>query len=135
WSGGGVRAGEGGGGGAAGRPWAAGATRRRRRARWRGRRRRSSSSPGDLIALTLSPRHAQRSRHMRAIIVREPGDETVLQLGDAPPPALGPADVRIRVRATAVNRAALLQRQGMYPPPSGASEILGLEGAGDLVGM
>src|SRR5262245_64243553 len=72
---------------------------------------------------------------MRAIIVREPGDETVLQLGAAPPPALGPADVRIRVRATAVNRADLLQRQGMYPPPSGASEILGLECAGDVVEM
>ena len=58
---------------------------------------------------------------MRAILVREPGDESVLQLGEAPPPALGPADVRIRVRATAVNRADLLQRQGMYPPPPGAS--------------
>jgi len=70
---------------------------------------------------------------MRAIIVREPGDETVLQLGDAPPPTLGPAEVRIRVRATAVNRADLLQRQGMYPPPRGASEILGLECAGDVI--
>ena len=72
---------------------------------------------------------------MRAIIVREPGDETVLQLGDAPPPALGPAEIRIRVRATAVNRADLLQRQGMYPPPPGASEILGMECAGDVIEM
>src|SRR5262245_11160451 len=70
---------------------------------------------------------------MRAIIVREPGDETVLELGDAPPPALGPAEVRIRVRATAVNRADLLQRQGMYPPPPAASEMLGLECAGDVI--
>jgi putative PIG3 family NAD(P)H quinone oxidoreductase len=70
---------------------------------------------------------------MRAILVREPGDESVLQLGDAPPPALGPADIRMRVRATAVNRADLLQRQGMYPPPPGASPILGLECAGEVL--
>jgi putative PIG3 family NAD(P)H quinone oxidoreductase len=70
---------------------------------------------------------------MRAILVREPGDESVLQLGEAPPPVLGPADVRIRVRTTAVNRADLLQRQGMYPPPPGASPILGLECAGEVI--
>src|SRR6476661_10321980 len=70
---------------------------------------------------------------MRAILVREPGDETVLALGDAPAPPLEPADVRIRVRATAVNRADLLQRQGLYPPPPGASPILGLECAGDVL--
>jgi putative PIG3 family NAD(P)H quinone oxidoreductase len=73
-----------------------------------------------------------RSR-MRAIVIREPGDESVLTLGEAPPPPLGPADVRIRVRATAVNRADLLQRQGFYPPPPGASPILGLECAGEVV--
>jgi putative PIG3 family NAD(P)H quinone oxidoreductase len=70
---------------------------------------------------------------MRAILVREPGDEPVLTLGEAPSPALGPADVRIRVRATAVNRADVLQRMGLYPPPPGASEILGLECAGEVV--
>jgi NADPH2:quinone reductase len=70
---------------------------------------------------------------MRAILVRQPGDETSLVLGDAPTPALGAADVRIRVRATAVNRADLLQRQGLYPPPPGASDVLGLECAGDVV--
>ena len=69
---------------------------------------------------------------MRAILIREPGDETVLTLGDVPAPPLGPADVRIRVRATAVNRADLLQRQGFYPPPPGASTILGLECAGEV---
>jgi putative PIG3 family NAD(P)H quinone oxidoreductase len=70
---------------------------------------------------------------MRAILVREPGDESVLGLADTPPPALGPADLRLRVRTTAVNRADLLQRQGMYPPPPGASPILGLECAGEVV--
>ena len=69
---------------------------------------------------------------MRAILVREPGDERALVMGDAPRPSLGPADVRIRVRAAGVNRADLLQRQGLYPPPPGASSILGLEGAGEV---
>ena len=69
---------------------------------------------------------------MRAILVREPGDERVLVVGDAPRPRLGAADVRIRVRTAGVNRADLLQRQGLYPPPPGASPILGLECAGEL---
>ena len=69
---------------------------------------------------------------MRAIVVREPGDESVLQIGDVPSPPLGPADIRIRVHASGVNRADLLQRQGLYPPPPGASSILGLEGAGEV---
>src|SRR5262245_47921715 len=72
---------------------------------------------------------------MRAIVIREPGDESVLELGEAPSPAMGDADVRIRVRATAVNRADLLQRQGLYPPPPGASPILGLECAGDVLAV
>jgi putative PIG3 family NAD(P)H quinone oxidoreductase len=69
---------------------------------------------------------------MRAILIREPGGEDVLTLGEAPAPRLGPADVRIRVTATAVNRADLMQRQGHYPPPPGASDILGLECAGTI---
>src|SRR5438477_4303152 len=69
---------------------------------------------------------------MRAIVIREPGDESVLQMGEAPSPALGPADLRIRVRTTTVNRADLLQRQGLYPPPPGASPILGMECAGEV---
>lgn len=64
---------------------------------------------------------------MRAILVQP---DHSLVLGDAPSPALGPDDLRIAVRATAVNRADLLQRAGKYPPPPGASEILGLECAG-----
>lgn len=69
---------------------------------------------------------------MRAIVVTEPGDESVLRIADVPSPVLGPADIRIRVRTTAVNRADLLQRQGLYPPPPGASPILGLECAGEV---
>jgi putative PIG3 family NAD(P)H quinone oxidoreductase len=70
---------------------------------------------------------------MRAVVIREPGDESVLAIGDVPRPGLGPADVRIRIAATAVNRADLLQRQGLYPPPPGASPILGLECAGTVL--
>ena len=68
---------------------------------------------------------------MRAILVEtnvEPDHSLVL--GEAPSPSVGPHDLRIAVRATAVNRADLLQRVGKYPPPPGASEILGLECAG-----
>jgi tumor protein p53-inducible protein 3 len=70
---------------------------------------------------------------MRAIIVDEPGDETRMRMGEVPAPAMAPDSLRIRTLATAVNRADLLQRQGLYPPPPGASEILGLECAGEVV--
>ena len=52
---------------------------------------------------------------------------------DAEVPAVGTGDVRIRVLATAVNRADLVQRSGSYPPPPGASPILGLECAGEVL--
>ena len=67
---------------------------------------------------------------MRAIVFDQPGDESVLHVADVLPPRLGANDLRVRVRAAGVNRADLLQRQGHYPPPAGASEILGLECAG-----
>ncbi len=63
---------------------------------------------------------------MKAILVE--GDE--LTWGDAPEPELGTGEVKIDNRATAVNRADLAQRTGGYPPPPGASPILGLECAG-----
>lgn len=70
---------------------------------------------------------------MKAIVVDTPGAEDVLKIGEAPSPTVTPEDIRIRVRASAVNRADLLQRQGMYPPPPGASAIIGLECAGDVI--
>lgn len=70
---------------------------------------------------------------MKAVVFDRPGDESVLRLGEATRPVLGPEDLRIRVRATAVNRADLLQRRGFYPPPPGASPILGLECAGEVI--
>ena len=67
---------------------------------------------------------------MKAIRIREPGDEEVLELGDVAAPELGSGAIRIRVASAGVNRADLMQRRGLYPPPPGASEILGLECAG-----
>jgi putative PIG3 family NAD(P)H quinone oxidoreductase len=67
---------------------------------------------------------------MRAVTVSEPGGPEVLQWTEVPDPVCGPGEVIIDVAATAVNRADLLQRQGFYPPPPGASDILGLECSG-----
>jgi putative PIG3 family NAD(P)H quinone oxidoreductase len=69
---------------------------------------------------------------VRAVVFDRPGDESVLRVGDVPAPACGPRDLRLRVRAAGVNRADLMQRQGLYPPPPGASPILGLECAGTV---
>jgi putative PIG3 family NAD(P)H quinone oxidoreductase len=70
---------------------------------------------------------------VRAIVLDGFGDESVMRVAEAPAPELAPGTLRIRVAATAVNRADLLQRQGLYPPPPGASEILGLECAGEVI--
>jgi len=70
---------------------------------------------------------------MKAILVDAPGDERMLRMGEFPAPTIGPKDLRLRVMATALNRADLLQRQGLYAPPPGASPILGLECAGQVV--
>ena len=70
---------------------------------------------------------------MRAIVCDRPGDESVLRLGETARPELRAGAIRIRVAATALNRADLLQRQGLYPPPPGASPILGLECSGEVI--
>jgi putative PIG3 family NAD(P)H quinone oxidoreductase len=67
---------------------------------------------------------------MRAVTVREPGGPESLEWGEVPDPVCGPGEVIVDVAASAVNRADLLQRQGFYPPPPGASDILGLECSG-----
>jgi putative PIG3 family NAD(P)H quinone oxidoreductase len=67
---------------------------------------------------------------MRAVTVTEPGGPEVLAWAEVPDPVCGPGEVIVDVAATAVNRADLLQRQGLYPPPPGASDILGLECSG-----
>jgi NADPH2:quinone reductase len=68
---------------------------------------------------------------MKAIIITEPGPASVLQLQERKIPAVGPEDVLIKVKAAGVNRPDVSQRQGVYPPPPGASlDIPGLEIAG-----
>ncbi|OXM52428.1 NAD(P)H-quinone oxidoreductase [Amycolatopsis alba] len=69
---------------------------------------------------------------MYAITIREPGDPDVLEWTEVPDPVAGEGEVVIDVAASAVNRADLLQRQGNYPPPPGASDILGLECSGTI---
>lgn len=70
---------------------------------------------------------------MRAVVLSQFGDESVLQIGEVEQPSIGPDDIRIRVMTTSVNRADLLQRGGHYPPPPGASPVLGLECAGEVI--
>jgi putative PIG3 family NAD(P)H quinone oxidoreductase len=72
---------------------------------------------------------------MRAITAAEPGGPEVLTVSELPDPEPGPGEVLIDVAATAVNRADLLQRQGHYPPPPGASGVLGLECSGTVAAV
>jgi len=67
---------------------------------------------------------------MQSIVIDQPGDESVLKLGDVPEPVPGPTDLLLAVRCAALNRADIMQRQGNYPPPPGAPATLGLECAG-----
>ncbi|WP_018159321.1 NAD(P)H-quinone oxidoreductase [Smaragdicoccus niigatensis] len=69
---------------------------------------------------------------MRAMTMSAPGGPEVLQWTEVSTPTVGDGQVRIDVAATAVNRADLLQRQGFYPPPPGASDIIGLECSGTV---
>jgi putative PIG3 family NAD(P)H quinone oxidoreductase len=70
---------------------------------------------------------------MKAIVFDAPGDESVLRLDEVPAPEMAPDSLRLRVVAAAVNRGDLVQRQGHYPPPPGASKVLGLECAGEVI--
>jgi putative PIG3 family NAD(P)H quinone oxidoreductase len=67
---------------------------------------------------------------MRAVIAPDPGGPDALVVADLPDPKPGPGELVIDMAATAVNRADTLQRQGFYPPPPGASDVLGLECSG-----
>lgn len=69
---------------------------------------------------------------MYAIAIREPGGPEMLEWTEHADPRPGPGDVLIDVAAAGINRADLAQRQGNYPPPPGASELLGLECSGTI---
>ncbi|HVM13340.1 MAG TPA: NAD(P)H-quinone oxidoreductase [Egibacteraceae bacterium] len=72
---------------------------------------------------------------MKAVVAPEPGGPEALHVLDAPEPRPGPEDLLVAVEATAVNRGDVMQRRGRYPPPRGATEILGLELAGEVVAV
>lgn len=70
---------------------------------------------------------------MKVLHFSSPGPAEVLALTDWPDPKIGPGEVLIRVHASGLNNADLLQRRGLYPAPKGESEILGLEIAGEVL--
>jgi NADPH2:quinone reductase len=70
---------------------------------------------------------------MRIIEASQPGGPEVLRPGTAPLPAPKPDEVLIRVQVAGVNRPDVAQRSGSYPPPPGASPLIGLEVAGEVV--
>jgi NADPH2:quinone reductase len=72
---------------------------------------------------------------MTAIEIARPGGPEVLQTCRRPVPSPSPGEVLIKVAAAGVNRPDVMQRQGLYPPPPGASDIPGLEIAGEVIAL
>jgi NADPH2:quinone reductase len=72
---------------------------------------------------------------MRAIRVAAPGGPEALALAAAPRPSPGAGEILVKVEVAGVNRADVMQRRGVYPPPPGAPDILGLEVAGEVVAL
>ncbi|NMG40119.1 zinc-binding dehydrogenase [Chelativorans sp. ZYF759] len=72
---------------------------------------------------------------MTVIAITEPGGPLVLKPERRPLPAPGPGEILIRVRAAGVNRPDVAQRKGSYPPPPGASDLPGLEAAGEVAAL
>ncbi len=91
--------------------------------------------PQTMTAIRIREPAVNIPQTMMAIRIREPGPPSVLEPVECPLPSLGPADVLIRVFAAGVNRPDILQRQGHYPPPAGASLIPGLEVAGEIAAL
>jgi len=72
---------------------------------------------------------------MKAVAISQPGGPEVLQPVVRPVPAPKPGEVLIKVAAAGVNGPDLMQRKGLYPAPAGASDLPGLEVAGDIVAL
>src|SRR5271166_50610 len=72
---------------------------------------------------------------MKTIVIREPGGPEVLICQDLARPEPLAGEVLIKVSAAGVNRPDVLQRMGLYPPPAGASNIPGLEVAGEITAL
>jgi NADPH2:quinone reductase len=79
--------------------------------------------------------HDTIQQTMRAVVVRAPGGLEALTIAEVPIPRIGRGEVLIRVAAAGVNRADIHQRKGHYPPPPGASQILGLEVSGHIAAI
>ncbi|MFD2672533.1 NAD(P)H-quinone oxidoreductase [Marinicrinis sediminis] len=72
---------------------------------------------------------------MKAIVMNQYGEADVMRIGEADLPQPRADEVQIRVKAAGINRADVLQRRGLYPPPEGASHLLGLEVSGEIVAL
>ncbi|MBV8792993.1 MAG: NAD(P)H-quinone oxidoreductase [Pseudolabrys sp.] len=75
------------------------------------------------------------SEKMTAIAIREPGGPNVLVPAQRPVPKLGEREILVKVEAAGVNRPDVMQRQGLYPPPPGATDIPGLEICGTVIAL
>lgn len=73
--------------------------------------------------------------NMRVVEVTQPGGVEALQIGQRPVPHVSPGEVLIKVAAAGLNRADLLQRRGLYPPPPGTPNWLGMEVAGTVAAV
>lgn len=92
------------------------------------------SSPSPFVLCT--PPMLRLSRAVRGVLCDSPGDVSTLRFTALPPqmlPSVTPTSVVIRVHAAGVNRADTLQRKGLYPPPPGETDVLGMEVAGVVV--
>ena len=78
---------------------------------------------------------AMTGTRIKAVVAREPGGPEVLTVTERRLAQPGPGQVRIDVAAAGVNRPDVLQRMGLYPPPEGASDVLGLEVAGTVAAL
>jgi putative PIG3 family NAD(P)H quinone oxidoreductase len=78
---------------------------------------------------------AELPKSMTAVEIARPGGPEVLHAATRPVPTPGAGEVLVRVAAAGVNRPDAMQRAGMYPPPPGASDIPGLEIAGEVVAL
>ncbi|MBD3916431.1 NAD(P)H-quinone oxidoreductase [Nocardioides hwasunensis] len=81
---------------------------------------------------STTPTISTRTDPLRAVVTTGAGGPEVLSVGEVEEPRPGAGEVLLDVVATAVNRADTLQRKGVYPPPPGASEVIGLECSGRI---
>ncbi len=83
-----------------------------------------------LVLLTATRSVTSVASKMKAVVVEEYGGPEKMMIKDVPKPQVLDDQVLIKVHATALNRADILQRKGAYPPPKGESDIIGLEASG-----